>query len=187
VSERIAFYLAGKVSGPTGRWRDPVISEFPEGYATSHHRLDTVPRAWRIITDGLGDGLDYTGPYLEICDGIARQDRFRARVILGRLSREAVRMADVTFAWISSQDVYGTLTEVATARALGKQVWVSGPCYFPDMWLAYTYGTTRILNPLHQEYDGGPLVEDPLEALGILLSEYRSCPSLFSEDALEED
>lgn len=50
----------------------------------------------------------------------------------------AIERSDLLFAWIDSQDVYGTIAEVGYAAALGKPTWIAGPVQFDELWLAYT-------------------------------------------------
>ncbi len=54
-----------------------------------------------------------------------------------RLCLEALRRADLVFAWVDSLDCYGTVTEIGYARALGKPVVCAGPRRFRDMWFVH--------------------------------------------------
>lgn len=58
--------------------------------------------------------------------------------VVSELVEQAVKDADLIFAWIDSDDCLGTMFELGMARALGKAIVVASPCAFDwrETWLA---------------------------------------------------
>jgi hypothetical protein len=51
---------------------------------------------------------------------------------------QALKRADLYFAWMDTPMCATTLTEVGLARSMGKIIWIAGPQAFDELWLAYT-------------------------------------------------
>jgi very-short-patch-repair endonuclease len=91
-----------------------------------------------------------------------------------KLCLDAIKKADVVFAWIDSPDAFGTFTELGYAAALRKEILIAGPKQFPDMWFIYaTAGTLKI-------------AESPLAALQAFIAENKYIPRPQFDSPLEE-
>lgn len=63
------------------------------------------------------------------------------------LCLQAIRDADLIFAWIDTQDCFGTIAELGYARALHKKIFVAGPEMFREMWFAYSLADCLYFHP----------------------------------------
>ena len=162
-----SFYLAGKITGTV--WRDSIVSGWShENHSDANYQafIDYDEcKTWAVVPaacEVLGAGLNYTGPWWR--DGVSGghstaeesvgphsyssafeeldEDSLKARrtevaVAVGA----AIAGADLLFAWIDSDDCYGTLLEIGYAQALGKAVVVAMSESFAttaaaqEMWL----------------------------------------------------
>lgn len=53
------------------------------------------------------------------------------------LCLDAIKRADIIFAWVDSLSAYGTIAEIGYAKALGKEVFIAGPESYDDLWFIY--------------------------------------------------
>ena len=148
-------YLAGKVSKNCWRntivdlrcasWNEPPCSE-PLSENAFWPMLEVVIKEKHVHAK-----LDYVGPYFVSCDhGCFHGDRSHGmmpsredvcrdvlapavsdpvdtRSIVRRLCLDALRRADIVFAWIESLDAFGTLFELGYAASLGKRIVIAAP------------------------------------------------------------
>jgi hypothetical protein len=150
-----SIYLAGKIS--KGDWRADIVPEINEsdGGCPDGSSPPFWPRQESAVF-----GMDYVGPYFRRCDhgcyhgpashGTAASryaassddmpsfhDRmtviFNQRVVLHHCT-EAIKRADLIFAWIDTREVYGTLAELGLAKGLGKTVWIAMPEPDRELW-----------------------------------------------------
>lgn len=49
----------------------------------------------------------------------------------------AIMASDIVFAWLDSDDAYGTLVELGLAAANSKPIWIATPEFNHEMWFAY--------------------------------------------------
>lgn len=147
-------YLAGKIE--KNGWRQSVCSETDKtqgnddalDFSCAGRRPITEADSWPVERGAVLGEHDYTGPYFVRCDhGCAHGDSLhglgrpndglvRDRKNLIRLCLTAIRDSDLVFAWITSQDCYGTLVELGYAAALGCKIAVAVPKYLDDLWFA---------------------------------------------------
>jgi hypothetical protein len=73
-------------------------------------------------------------------DEIPPPDKARREKVCA-LCLQALRRADLVFAWIDSPTAYGTLVELGFAHALGRTIWLAGPTAFEDLWFGYQMAT----------------------------------------------
>jgi nucleoside 2-deoxyribosyltransferase len=57
--------------------------------------------------------------------------------VTSSLCLEAIEDADLVFAWINSNDCYGTIAELGYAKGQGKLIAIAGPHKIHDMWFVY--------------------------------------------------
>lgn len=138
-------YLAGKITkGYRGDWRTSIISDNKDGYPSSSY----VDRYWSpdpSIVVSLSDGrvLSYTGPFFDgpghgcVIDYKHASYSNHRDLRIPNLCTQAIRRSDLVFAWIDSQDCFGTLAEIGFARAIGKLIFIAGPAAFPELWFSY--------------------------------------------------
>lgn len=148
-------YLAGKITRPC--WR-PVVMRFDgENDSYPHHESD-LP-SFRLNDKRV---LTCTGPFtIENWNGHAPPSgRHGADIPVGEHyeclktdpdivhdHQEAIASADLFFAWIDSEDCFGTLVEIGYASACQPHfavdnsplVFVAGPCVFPELWFSYRF------------------------------------------------
>mgnify|MGYP002395543432 CR=1 FL=1 len=147
-------YLAGKIE--KNGWRQSVCNgaEKQHGdygafdFDCAGRRPITEADSWPVERGAVLGEHDYTGPYVVRCDhgcahgdslhGIGRPSEglVRDRKNLIRLCLTAIRYSDLVFAWIYSQDCYGTLVELGYAAAAGCKIAVAVPKYLDDLWFA---------------------------------------------------
>lgn len=181
-------YLAGKIS--KNGWRHDIVKnlrDYDSGYTgqgVSCGDNSFLTKGWPIIEKAIyreiDGGFNYTGPFFVGCDhgcfhgegthgtsdysGMGHWDddrNHRETVVTNCL--EAIKKSDIVFAWIDSVDCYGTIAELAYAKAIGKDIFITGPEYFGDLWFLY-------------QMDGGMWGEykTPQEALVSVLKHYLS-------------
>lgn len=125
-------YFAGKFSGGSGKnvgsdWRESLGVEFYT-FCDAH----SVPS--RLLL-GTSVGVGYCGPHpVDIGSGHGMPGHFecfesmssseRDRVIVAQKCLDQIANSDKVFAWIYSQDCYGTLVEIGYAKALGKPIFI---------------------------------------------------------------
>lgn len=63
-------------------------------------------------------------------------DNLLKRSVVIDMCLDAIRRADVVFAWIDDPTCYGTIYELGYARGIGKPVCVIGQEEFRDLWFA---------------------------------------------------
>lgn len=170
----LKIYLAGKISKHCWRHGvvTGLRNAYNDVGSTDHdggHRTQRNP--WPILRRAVTGGFDYVGPYFTSCDhGCAHHKVFppfdskhgtdggglhglqeemcvtaaQPETVVS-LCLEAIRVADIVFAWIDAPDCYGTIVEIGYAAALNKVIAVS---FAPDfsfrtreaMWLAEACG-----------------------------------------------
>ena len=146
-----SFYLAGKITGDL--WRSEIIKEYGAQNKLAVRLPDNPGDYWGTLNNAVsvleGHKLTYTGPWWvapDICSGHAWavdsegphatqnvHDHCMTLDHVGSLDRSlvclnirnAIKKADLVFAWINSLDCYGTLFEIGYAVALGKAVVVA--------------------------------------------------------------
>lgn len=73
--------------------------------------------------------------------------------VIHKLCLNAVAKCDVLFAWIDSPDCYGTISEIAYAKALGKKIIIGGKIEISfDMWFVY-----QMADVLHIKKNATPI------------------------------
>lgn len=145
-----AFYLAGKIS--KNDWRHEIVN----GLRGSVY--EPMQENWPILPGAIRGWADYTGPYALSCDhgcyhaagdhGVSIGDNEGCsgpsipRDRLVSLCLNAIKAADIVFAWVEEDDCYGTLCEVGYAAGHGVKVVTASrdPSLYPfqewheDMW-----------------------------------------------------
>lgn len=139
-----SIYMAGKISRDD--WRSFYVDTIWEW-----EQLYCWPVSQKAIC-----GLDYTGPYFAseghgathgvsthgLGLGNCRMDH-DPRTVAGRtkvkdLCLRAIQKADLFFAWIDSEDCYGTIAEIGYAKGIGKPVWIAAQGgWWSDLWFVY--------------------------------------------------
>lgn len=167
-------YLAGKI-GPDD-WRHSIVDHPPDDLCDlalhpAYHWSD-LPESISLPS---GQRLDFTGPFFTSVEhgGIAFSEPHACpdAVISPRYSvvdecRQAIRRSDLLFAWIDTQDCFGTLIEIGFASALNKVILIASPGPFVHLWFAYTlahrvvFGIGHARTAFHSLMNGGG---DPFE------------------------
>lgn len=127
-------YMAGKIDG--NDWRQEMVDD-PDFLDDVYNQSPSV-----LLRDGRK--LQYCGPYFSDLSGghgPSWSSDWHARggphaSILAR-SIDGIDSADFVFAWIDSEDCYGTLVELGYALANQKTVYLAGPRIFPELWFGY--------------------------------------------------
>ncbi len=92
----------------------------------------------------------YTGPFFLSCDhgcyhgnnthGVMGQGCVEPD-IEGKMVQEkcfeGINRADIVYAWLDSEDSFGTFVELGYAYSLGKEIWIGYPSFNVDMWFVY--------------------------------------------------
>lgn len=81
-------------------------------------------------------------------------------------SMQGIGAADTVFCWLDREDAYGTLVELGYALALretrgGPQIWVTGPCFFPELWFAYHTADRVFVGQENNPWNAYMLVSQP--------------------------
>jgi hypothetical protein len=139
-------YLAGKIH--KNDWRHSIVA------GLTNALTDTAFPLWPELPNAIFGHHTYVGPYFVGCDhGCYHGDNAHGSGLadtapcgigpvyqpehIWQRCQMAIDHADVVFAWIESEDCYGTLVELGWAAAAGKQIWIAGPRRFPELWIAY--------------------------------------------------
>lgn len=153
-----SIYLAGKIHKKSQDWR-PIVND------VLYDSTDSYVTRWPVARSGLllcdGRSLDYTGPYIKEsndnhgyvpahCWGEDGQNV--PHVNTPFLCRAAIENCDLLFAWIASDDCFGTLAEIGYAAGRGKLILIAGPKPFPQLWFTY-HSAWRILFGCTDPYD----------------------------------
>jgi very-short-patch-repair endonuclease len=164
-----SIYMAGKIS--RNDWRGSYVREVSDWENLS---------SWPITRNALC-GLDYTGPYFATNgghgithgrsthgNGLGRfwhehdPETSGQRAKVKDLCLRAIQKADLFFAWIDTEDCYGTIAEIGYAKGIGKPVWMAGPGNLPaDLWFAFALADRRAYG------------YSPARALSIMLREFK--------------
>lgn len=142
---------------------NPVLVESNSGWPKN---TDPERPAWNNLDYGTGTicGLYYTGPFfVDVYGGHGygwmenyehganiqqpfphSQAEEEKREEVQRLCLDAIKRADLIFAWIDCIDCYGTIAEIGYAKALGKHIWIAGPIPYHDLWFVYAMADTTI-------------------------------------------
>lgn len=168
----LRIYLAGSISQQC--WRHSIVKGLgtidgvngPPCPNTCDGDGFDFPDYWPILERSIFDTHHYVGPFFSRCDhncdneggcyygpdshGVraAKIEEGHRQVV--QLCLDSIHTADVVFAWIDSNDCYGTITELGYAKAVGKNVCVAGPRRFRDMWFLYTMADFAVFD------DGSP-------------------------------
>jgi hypothetical protein len=155
-------YLAGKIS--EGDWRHSLVdgldSVFDHNCGDDYGELVSLLNdTWPILPQAIFNQHSYVGPYfLGNCGHCPAFGDDTHGVALGRFPAkrsgghqpeqdvtvrclEAIKRANLLFAWVDQSDCYGTILEIGYALACGVDVCVAGPRQFRDMWFVYEAAT----------------------------------------------
>jgi hypothetical protein len=161
----VNIYLAGKVEHTC--WRHTIVKGLRES-------LHDVTSSCAVSEGDLSDDIEfpilrkaifgqhnYTGPYFIGCDhgcwhgggsehGLSVElDHGTiagvSRPVITSLCLEAIEDADLVFAWINSNDCYGTIAELGYAKGQGKLIAIAGPHKIHDMWFVYEMADVAII------------------------------------------
>jgi len=150
-------YLAGKIEKEC--WRHGIVSDLRESFNPSQNG------EWTILVNHIGGEHNYTGPFFISCDhgcyhrqsshGCGATDdresfvcngeyyeQFQSRKNVVSLCLKAIERSDLIFAWIDTNDCYGTMFELSYALAKKKTIVLSTPHGFSkgneDMWFLFS-------------------------------------------------
>lgn len=142
-------YLAGKIR-KRGNFRDSIVGY--NGHRVSGdtygHHLDWIKRPI-VKIQNRDFKLTYTGPYIMDCShgcfsqaGHSYSAGFDCMSVTTKLHvmdhcLNAIAVADLVFAWIDTDDCFGTINEIGYAYALGKKILVAGPNLYRELWFSY--------------------------------------------------
>lgn len=143
-------YLAGKVS--KNDWRHEHVRPSPG--RSENGALEPWPTGHRV-----GE-WEYTGPFFVSDDhGCAHGPTSHGAGIGGFcgggylgpdrpdvLARclEAIRRADIVFAWLDDETAYGTIAEIGYAKGLGKFIIVASPHVDTELWFPEHMASLRL-------------------------------------------
>jgi len=163
-----SFYLAGKITGST--WRESIVAGWAHQNKSMAYYQAFIDyedcKTWAVVPSAcevLGAYLTFTGPwwsdlgggcghasaesslaphgYADALEELDASSLHARRVEVAVAVGYAIQSADLLFAWIDSDDCYGTLLEIGYAKALGKAVVVAMSESFAatdtaqEMWL----------------------------------------------------
>ena len=132
-------YLAGKIEANC--WRHALVPQLSGWRKREKNVLETVAKD--VFYTGpqfscMGHFLNH-GPtihgHIEVAD-IHRKGHdpyLHGQIVLNR-SKDAIKQADIVFAYIDSFDCYGTIAEIGFAHALGKTIFIVYPINFNFEW-----------------------------------------------------
>lgn len=172
-TRRQIIYLAGKIAQPD--WRHSLVKDLWQytGWGFNYTPLDPTAQ-WPIIPGAIFESFDYGGPFFtRFSDAPHRDipphgiqaesypgpfcwkhsgDTPNARTDVITLCLNAIRRADLVFAWVDTLNCFGTLFELGYAKALRKPLavyfrygdfWSGDPSPtdmnnpFYDLWFPY--------------------------------------------------
>lgn len=177
MTESVAVYLAGKIT--KNGWRNDIVSRADLGqtnWAMEAMSNELGPK-WDIVENGLGNGINLTGPFFVGCDHGCGHGPQSHGVTGGcivthatqqqtvRLCTDAIEASDVIFVWLDTEDAHGTLVELGYAKGLGKRIVVAHPPQVTirsdefggdlaersDLWFAYSIADVEIAAPSAKE------------------------------------
>ncbi len=156
-------YLAGKMTKNSWRGDTRLPTE----------KIDRLPVKEAHIKLKNGKRLDYTGPYTLGCDhGCYHQypHAWGAGMSgpwtcpekpdpgIADLCLNAINRSDLVFAWIDTEDCFGTIAEIGYAIAKRKIVYIAGPSLFRELWFSYQIADKTLF-----------YVDDPWEAFNMMV------------------
>jgi len=127
-------FCAGKVGGVTSDWRHSLLSAYARNFFfdTQEEYLNNPSnKELEMIA-----GCRYVGPFsYDGCGGHGSgnpqifgnhgSSQYPGRVVAD--CQQRIKSCDVVFAWINSEDCFGTLVELGYAAALNKEIWIASP------------------------------------------------------------
>jgi hypothetical protein len=141
-------YLAGKIG--RSDWRNSFMNDPRFAYVNTLVQNASAELAWGISGNSIilpsGQSLSYTGPYYTACTHggtnygypHASDDAMSSpRECVVDQCKWAIERSDLVFAWVSTEDCFGTLAEIGYAAAKDKIVFVAGPTPFRELWFSY--------------------------------------------------
>lgn len=143
-------YLAGKITSPD--WR-PLGDSSEVVDVSDYPGVDNRP--WFSLKDkrhlefsgpytiGSGHGC-YSGRHGADCWGGEHYSIFKTDPAIVSAHQTAIGTSSLFFAWVDSQDCFGTLVEIGFARAYRRNtrfpvVLVAGPKCFHELWFSYCF------------------------------------------------
>jgi len=163
----VNYYFAGKIE--KHGWRESIVGTDRQGVSHLRYAVSDPETGWVFDPDAvieekwpviaLSETENYVGPFFVGCDhGCYHGPRQHGNGVDGRgcysdgtvphirqfaihelcLWTIAIR-TDIVFAWIDSDDVFGTFAEIAYAAALNKEIWIATDKINPELWFIYHY------------------------------------------------
>jgi hypothetical protein len=142
----VEIYLAGKIRKQD--WRHEVVAGLDEALYLLRGQWDR--QQWPTLRNAVTGGFDYVGPYF--CPGDVGHelhgfyyDERSEKGLIHALCKDAIRRADLIFAWIDELHCYGTVKEITWAQEFGKPVHVAIKSGFnaDDLWFGLEDVATR--------------------------------------------
>lgn len=144
-------YLAGKIS--KNDWRSYLVPDLRSANVENLSKWPILKNGVVVNTSSGVIEYDYTGPFFVSCDhgclhgpnqhGNGADDGFCGNVqgsskeLVVSLCKRAIDNSDIVFAWIDSQDCFGTIAELGYARGKNKKILIAGKQRFEDLWFVY--------------------------------------------------
>jgi len=90
---------------------------------------------------------DYCGAgFIDVREG-TKERKEHVKNIVADMCEYSIKRCDMVFAWIETEDCFGTILEIGYAKALGKPIIIGGPKDFDEMWLVYNWAKHKVIAP----------------------------------------
>lgn len=165
---KFKLYLAGKIT--KNGWRNKIVKNLREEtakYCQNLTNAKNMDKSFPVLEKAIFDRFHYTGPFFMGCDhgcfhgknthgfGLNTKGCSHELEILPNevfnLCKDAIRRCDIFFAWIDSDDSYGTFVEIGLAKAMCRYVIIGFSKYDLEKWFVYESADSLIQgeSPIH--------------------------------------
>lgn len=202
-SNGINIYLAGKIA--PGDWRHTLIPTLRRDSGDQYNSMiNGESESWPVFINAIRGKHNYTGPYFIGCDhGCYHGDashgcgagygegyydhgqcspgcsdynpEFQDQKNIVKRCLDAIDRSDLVFAWIDTNDCFGTIFELGYAVAKNKQIVLASPIGIGhDMWFMFASIT-------HRDNCYTCCADDPIQAFDGFLNTLPECESPIEE------
>jgi len=127
-----------------------------------------------VLKNAIFDKYDYTGAFFigsgdnKKAKNLGKKENkdqnkkiAGSKRLVANIALQNVSNCDMFFAWLDTEDAFGTIVEIGYAKALGKPIYLAGYEKFREMWFVYKMADEFVYH------------DEPKEALRLSIEDYE--------------